>query len=343
MHDILYKNNNLGVLMISKFIITFILLSLFNLCNAGTQSDSAYDAFLPLTSDVSGKELVDEKALFPRNFRTMQDPIQAKEGEPLPRLKGLKKLTIAGTAQFTQPQLSAIISHLKTRILVIDLREETHLILEELNGNQIPITAYAPKNVGNVGKTVKEIKKDLLKYQNYILQQSSVQLYYTVNSLVQLDPNCPFYEVGNVYQESEIVKKLDGEKSSLKYYLLPVTDHQIPSPKIIDTYLSLLKKIKKKKNVTVLCHCQAGRGRTGLFLVMTDIVANARKYKLSLDDIIKRQALLGSPDFTKVKPGKTEQSGERYEFLKNFYEFVVSKEKFNFGDSYSDWIKIQSQ
>jgi hypothetical protein len=75
-------------------------------------------------------------------------------------------------------------------------------------------------------------------------------------------------------------------------------------------------------------------------MVMSDIVKNARKYDLSLEEIVKRQHLLGSPDFSKVKPGRAEQSAERYDFLKHFYQFVMADDGLQSGTPYSFWQEV---
>lgn len=292
---------------------------------------------LPLTGDVFGKD-IGENTHFPRNFRTAQDAI----GD-LPefiRLDGLEDLLIAGTAQFTEEQLLAILKQLGKKTLVVDLREETHLIFEDIHGKQIPITAYSSQNLANQGKSVTEIQRDVKLYKNFILQQTTLALYYTINSEVQLHAPPLLFEVGKVYAEWEIVDKANSFYApGVAYLLMPITDHKNPSPQSVDTFLAFLETVKDDRELVLLFHCQAGRGRTGLFMIMKDMIQNARKYNLSLHDILKRQELLGSPDFSKIKLARAENTSERYKFLQHFYEFVIAEDGLNARTPYSLWIQ----
>lgn len=297
--------------------------------------------FLPLTGDVLGKDLEETQGTLPRNFRTAQDPIE--HISDMPRLDGLADLSIAGSAQFTEPQLVEILNYLGRKTLVIDLREETHLIFEDTDGVQIPITAYLSQNLGNFGKNVEEIKSDIGLYKTYILGQSTIPLHYTENSEVKIDEDAPVFEVKNVYAEWEIVEKASHFYTpGVEYVLFPITDHKNPSPQSVDAFLSLFEEVKDDRELVLLFHCQAGRGRTGLFMVMTDMIQNAKKYQLSFRDILKRQELLGSPDFSKIKPGRAENSAERYAFLQRFYQYVIDEKGLDAGASYSLWSQRNS-
>lgn len=293
--------------------------------------------YLPLTSDVFGKELTGEETL-PRNFRhagmQIDDDI---------RSEGLKELPIAGTAQFTGEQLKEIANQLQKKLLVVDLREETHLILEQPDGTQLPITAYASLNTGNVGKSKDEIFAENEKYKRYVLEQGSVTLYQTENSEVILDDEELQYhaDVSNIYTEKEIVEKISRlEGVDINYEMIPMTDHQCPKPEIVDDFLNLYNQSKNDSDLLLVFHCQAGRGRTGLAMVMSDILDNAVKHDLTLEEILKRQEALGSPDFSKVKSGRQEQSLERFKFIKHFYSYVTAVDGYHSGVSYSFYSSV---
>lgn len=318
--------------------IVFILTSVLSTKNA-YPSGNNIEEFLPLTNDQLTKKV--ESNVMPKNFRSTNNEITAPEGEELPRLDGMQDLHIMGTAQFTEPQLVEILKWQTKRTLVVDLRRETHLFLEEDMGNQIPITAYAHHNTGNLGKSEDEIELDLHRYKEYILEKKIVTLYETKDSEVQFDKETNDHIVSNVYTEREVVERLNQTFiPGIEYELLPLEDHMAPAPEYVDVILELLDRMSLDPQLDVIFHCRAGRGRTGLMMVMTDIVRNARKYDLSLEEILKRQFLLGSPDFSKVKPGRAEQSSERYEFVKHFYQYVLAEDGFDSGVSYSFWNEV---
>lgn len=308
--------------------------------NGTAVEDLRETSFLPLIDEVFGNPLVEEGSLFPRNFRTAQDNIQEDINElsESVRLDGLEELRVAGTAQFTEPQLLEILNHLGKKTLVVDLREETHLIFEDAEGKQTPITAFKSQNTGNVGKSYEEINEEIDRYKEFILNQEFITLYYTRNSEVQIDEKVAFFEVGNVYAEWESIERISALYSpGVEYLHFPVTDHKNPNPQAVDAFLSLLNSIKDDQEIVLLFHCKAGRGRTGVFMIMKDMIENAKRYHLSFEEILKRQELLGSPDFSKIKPGRAENSIERYEFLLQFYEFVIAEDGLEAGTPYRSW------
>lgn len=295
--------------------------------------------FLPIVTDISIKQKGTEGDMFPRYYRTSHDDISDTQ-EPL-RLEGLHDLAIAGTAQFTINQLAAIQQDLGTRVIVVDLREETHFIMEDRHNQQVPISAFMSQNLGNAGKTLEEIAWNHALYRDYILKQSILTLHYTKDGEVQYSDNDPVYEVANVYTEKEVVELLSEMGSpGIQYVQLPITDHLTPTDGIIDNFLELFRSFAPERDETLLFHCRAGRGRTGMMMVMWDMLANAKKYNLSFHDILKRQELLGSPDFSEIDLIKVEQSFERNQFLQHFYQFAISEDGFESNTSYASWSEV---
>lgn len=294
--------------------------------------------FQPLVRDVKIIDIAESD--LPRNYRTTHDEISVEDnslGNLKLRLEGLKDLSMGGSAQFTESQLEEIVSHWNTKVTVIDLREETHLILETHEGRQIPISAFIPLNVGNEGKSINEIEYEHLRYRNHILEKGAIALPYGKGGGV-ISPDAPIFAVSNVYTEKEVVEKLnENHPLGVEYVYLPITDHKKPSPKIVDLFLNLMRDAQNDDNKTLIFHCRAGRGRTGMMMVMKDMLDNAKKYELTFDQILKRQELLGSPDFADVSIDKEEQSIERYAFLKHFYMFVLSPDGYDSGVPYSYW------
>lgn len=287
------------------------------------------------------KEIDHVEMELPRNYRSTKDHILIDEeqlGQIELRLDGLKEVPMGGTAQFTEAQLREIVSHWNNRIVVVDLREETHLILETAEGRQIPISAFMPLNVGNEGKSIDEIDFEHLRYKQYILERGAVALPYGKGMGI-IDEDAPVFEVSNVYTEKEVVEKLgQTHLHEIQYVYLPVTDHKKPTPQIVDSFLDVMRNLQDDE-VTLIFHCRAGRGRTGMMMVMRDMLENAKKYQLTFDQILKRQELLGSPNFADVSEGKEEQSIERFEFLNHFYQFVLAEDGYQAHVPYTNWLE----
>jgi hypothetical protein len=86
-------------------------------------------------------------------------------------------------------------------------------------------------------------------------------------------------------------------------------------------------------------HCRAGDGRTTTFLVMHDIVCNAPH--VTLDDILRRQYLLGGIDLDKPPAGDSFAypfSLERAAFVRRFYDYVCEAKSNGFALTWSEWV-----
>ena len=62
---------------------------------------------------------------------------------------------------------------------------------------------------------------------------------------------------------------------------------------------------------------------------------------MSLSEILKRHEKMGSPNFAKIKAGRVENSAERYEFLQNFYEYVMADDGLDAGLTYTSWLQFR--
>jgi protein-tyrosine phosphatase len=83
--------------------------------------------------------------------------------------------------------------------------------------------------------------------------------------------------------------------------------------------LNFIKKIDQDQNQKIHVHCAAGKGRTGIFLVIYDIYKNYNNS--SLEEIFDRQAKLGSANLNNLKYENewSDQEKQNIILLKNFY------------------------
>ncbi len=130
----------------------------------------------------------------------------------------------------------------------------------------------------------------------------------------------------------------EAKKYGYQYKTVDIGAKFIATPDKIDELVSFLDNLPKDKWVHV--HCSHGSGRTSTALVMLDTLRNAPN--VSLNDIVKRQHLLGSVDIfdTSVWPGGTYTAAEletRKKFVEDFYAFVCQRKEGGI-QLWSEWI-----
>lgn len=89
-------------------------------------------------------------------------------------------------------------------------------------------------------------------------------------------------------------------------------------------------------------HCRHGKGRTSIALVMLDIMKNAPK--VALEDIVRRQYLLGSVNLSDVAAWRKNSTypskalEKRKKFIEEFYAFIVQRKEGG-AQTWSAWKK----
>lgn len=273
------------------------------------------------------------ESVLPRNFRTTQSPFKS-DFETHPTRKGLDELKLSGTSQFSEKAFESILDQLghPNCLYVIDLRQESHGFL---NGNAV--SWYTPKDWGNVGKTLPEIEKIEKQLLQNALQQHQLNLYNIVKKDAEghkLPETVPMpLVVTKATTEQDLVTRYGA-----KYLRLPVTDHMRPSDDIVDQFVTFVRDLPN--DCWVLIHCAAGMGRSTTFMIMFDMMKNAKQ--VSFDDILKRQWLIGGLDFKKPAKyaWKMSYALERKDFIKDFYEYAHTN-KDQFQQSWSSYIKAK--
>lgn len=248
----------------------------------------------------------DARNSVPHRFRMCTQKIDG------PNLKGLEELNISGSGQLTINGLINMKKELPSNnVLVLDLREESHLLVdgEGISGSKAVKGQYAVSwagekgNSANKGKSDSEIAEDESMRRQELLSSKSMIISDNDNGYSSIE------KIKKVQTEEEIVKSI-----GYNYYRIPVTDEQCPTDEDVDNFVSLVKNLPS--HTWVHFHCLAGKGRTTTFMIMYDMMRNAKD--VSFDDIVNRQILIGGYD--KVIVG-TSASKERAKFLKVFYKY----------------------
>jgi hypothetical protein len=112
------------------------------------------------------------------------------------------------------------------------------------------------------------------------------------------------------------------EGDGAAYVRLTVTDHARPLDEAVDRFILAVRALPE--NGWAHFHCEAGRGRTTTFMVLYDMLRNATR--VSLDDIVRRQQLLGY-DYDVLRPAdpgswKAPYTDDRIAFVRAFYDYA---------------------
>ena len=92
-------------------------------------------------------------------------------------------------------------------------------------------------------------------------------------------------------------------------------------------------------------HCRGGKGRSTTFMVLYDILRNGKH--VSLDDIVKRQQLLGGSILLEISEKKAAEwkrdaAIERKRFIEQFYEYATSDKGYP-QKSWTEWCEMLSE
>ena len=269
----------------------------------------------------------------PRNFRTGNDKFTGitKDGK-IPSRVGMDKMNVSASSTFSEKELEAILDNIPVKpnqFYDIDLRGESH---GYINGTSV--SWFADHNWGNDGRS-QEIIENLEKEQLEQVKNSSPVMIYRFDDSKNVLLTPTVMDVNKVRTEEEMVKD-----HGANYFRLALSDHFRPEDGDVDKFLNFYKQLPK--DAWLHYHCFAGMGRTTIFMVMHDILKNAKN--VSFDDIIQRQKLIGIVDLSEIPDSKKNWGRkayiERYQFVKHFYDYVKANP--NLKKSWSQWAKEHS-
>jgi hypothetical protein len=253
------------------------------------------------------------QAGLPLHFRRMDSPFTPGPG-PRPTRLGLDSIKASGGHQFSVAELDTMLANLPTKPVIIDLRQESHGFL-----NGTAVSWYSPMDFANNGKTLSVIEADehtRLKAQLSLGRAclTIVQAKDSGGHITQADTQ--EIPVTEIQTEAQVVAG-----RHLRYLRLAVTDHTRPADKDIDDFLRFYREMPK--DTWLHLHCHAGEGRTTVFLIMMDMLANAGQ--VSAEDIATRQHLLGGLDILNAHAVgfKLQPALERAEFVRRFHQYAL--------------------
>ena len=247
----------------------------------------------------------------------------------VPSAEGLDTLYISGSAQFSAPQFRLLAETLREAaegrtVYIIDLRQESHVLVNE----GMPLSWYGSHNWANAGASLSEIEADEAA-------RFSAMAGRTVFAYGREDDTA--INETEITIESFMTEKELVESEGFEYVRLPVQDHTWPAPETIDAFIDFVKSIDPGQ-VWLHFHCQAGKGRTGIVMMLYDMMMNPG---VAMEDIVVRQTMLGGsyPLYTEDSDNyKVPYYAEKAKMTPLFYEYVQEQHESGYEVPWTQWI-----
>ena len=280
-----------------------------------------------------------ETSPLPRMFRSCLDPL--KQDPKPPSVKGLKKINASGSAQYSRGQMAAVLGSGRVRkpLMVVDLRQESHGFLHVkqplFEESTIAVGWFVERDWMNVGKGLPSIELD----QRQRLSDAARTPQLTVNwiSKKTAEDGICIADPYVVYPSAPASEQEIVEAMGLKYLRFPTTDHVRPRDAEVDEFIRIAAKLTR--DTWLHFHCRGGDGRTTTFMVMYDTMCNAPA--VSVDDIVRRQFLVGGADLDKPADPASFAfpfAVERRDFVRDFYDYVCAAKPGRYTLTWSAWV-----
>ncbi len=236
---------------------------------------------------------------------------------PLPkRYRNIPSLNISGSAQFVPSQ----IENLKNEInvldtYIVDLRQESHGFL-----NNDAVSFYSTERLLNNGFDSEETLASEKEKFGLIKPGDVVNIF---------NKRGRFKESITV-EKSQIELDL-VENAGLNYVLFATRDGHIPTPSMVDSFVSFI--VKTPPTTHLHFHCNHGEGRTTMFMSMFQMMKES-SFK-SLQEILDEQLEAGGIVLT--------DDTIRANFLQDFYDYTKENAATNFKTPFSVWSQKHSR
>jgi protein-tyrosine phosphatase len=262
----------------------------------------------------------------PRNFRTTNDVIKPLKDGYMPSTVGLSEVHASASSIYSELEFTQVLAKIPSqKVIVVDLRQESHGYLDGM-----AVSWFAPHDWGNDGKTLEQVKPIERVLLDATVKNSPVTVYGFDDKTNKL---CTPFQmtVHNARTEEEMVTA-----HGAGYFRLALPDHFRPDNANVDKFMEFYKSLPE--NAWLHFHCYAGMGRTTIFMVMYDILHNAKT--VDYDDIVARQASIGIVDLRDIPVSKKNWSRwayiDREQFTRHFYDYVKQSSP-DFSMSWSQW------
>lgn len=232
----------------------------------------------------------------------------------LTSLRYIDDLFASGSGQFSDDQLAMLLNEIvqrrnvhPSRIVVIDLREESHLFA---NGIPFTIKGQGENTAKNyTSKDEKTIQKQLYTEKKIVLEPRKIKKEFAKNNSRKIKKA--------VQLETPIIKT---EEELCKYY--GVQYWRLPHPNnsekaAINEFIKFISSLPKDTWIHI--HCRGGEGRTTTFLAILEMM---RFKNHSLYDTLTKQHKVGGKDLLKM-PSQVERQQavrDRLDVIRNTFD-----------------------
>ncbi len=240
---------------------------------------------------------------------------QASELPPGLDTRGLDTLQLSGSERITSAeQIRAIREpYGDAPLVVVDLRQESHAVAD---GHSL--TWRGPMDWSNLGLgTDAVLGREAGQIAALRRRGSAIATHADHVKGKSEDPAPRQLDTSRTLSEQEMV-----EAAGAEYRRIAVTDHLRPSRAAVDQFIGVVRSLPQGAGLHV--HCNGGRGRTTTFMVLYDMLRNARQ--VSAEAILARQSRLGMDynltDTDAVREHKQAFHGDRLTFLHEFHAYA---------------------
>jgi hypothetical protein len=266
---------------------------------------------------------------WPRSFRMAADDLST-DGTEIS--DGLASLNISGSAQPSVLGLQNLYRFLEDKvsgpIYIVDLREESHGFFAGA-----AVSWYENHNWANRGKSNEASLGD----EN----ERMASLTGTIEAVPLGIEDKASWNEAVLEGSTGITEEQAAKRAGFQYVRFTATDQCWPEPAVVDAFVEFYRLLPKEP-IWLHFHCQAGHGRTTIFMALYDILKNPR---VPLETIVLRQRLLGGVDLFAQAEGAdwlAVESRRKVAFLYLFHRYVAEEKDNGFAVPWSLWLKYQA-
>ena len=268
----------------------------------------------------------------PSGFRTCQDEFRKRSATPgydpdfVPTRQGLDELKISASSDFSSKELDALVAEIRKHhdgpITVVDLRNETHGLL---NGNHVSL--YGKQNWDNIGLS-----------REQIVEAEKQIIHGTVGKEIEAGGTSANSRKTKIDVTTAETEAEACAKRGIGYFRLTVLDHCFSDPRSIDDFIAFVQTLPE--NTWLHFHCQAGMGRTNMYLVFYDFLRNP---DVPEKDIIYRHFNLGG-NFMYYKGDKENEeeykvplAQEKAEMIPAVFTYIKDQQPKGYKLTWTQW------
>lgn len=278
---------------------------------------------------------LNETKLTVANFRSTQDLWGLNQEEF--NQTGLTDFYASGSSQYTRAGLDILIGKLKkmaSNLVVVDLRHDDHLFI-----NGLDVSTFETKEALLKQRSPLEILEGEISLKHELEKQGALEI-------LAIDTQYPknrflsrftlMIKPLKIETPEEVVSSLGAH-----YLLIGSKRFSEVSDEDIARFISFYKT--QPPRTWYHFHCKKGKSRTTLFMTMFDMMHNADR--LSVEEIVKRQASIGGVNLFDITPKDPHWAHERdskkqwVKFLVRFHKYCQENKTKGFEVSWTAWSK----